>query len=64
MPIYEYECPGCLDSKEVLVRVVEKGKDYAPSCARCGLRYARIISKSNFQLKGTGWYATDYKGKK
>jgi len=57
MPIYEYECPVC--------GVVEamQGINDSPlaKCPACGKRKVKkLISNTNFQLKGTGWYVTDY----
>jgi putative FmdB family regulatory protein len=60
--IYEYECQVCHKKKEVWQKV----DDPAPKC--CGKPMKKLISSSNFILKGSGWYKTDYanpkKGKK
>ncbi|MBY0370180.1 zinc ribbon domain-containing protein [bacterium] len=58
MPLYEYECAKC---KKVL-EVIQKFSD-APltQCPECQSPVQRLMSKTSFQLKGTGWYATDYK---
>ncbi len=56
MPIYEYDCPKC-GRFEKSQRITEAA---LRSCARCGARVQRLISSTNFALKGTGWYATDY----
>ena len=58
MPIYEYRCKNCGKEFEVLQKV-----DDPPvvTCKYCQGEASRIISLTNFQLKGTGWYATDYK---
>jgi len=60
MPIYEYRCKNCGKEFEVLQKV-----DDPPvvTCKYCQGEASRIISLTNFQLKGTGWYATDYKDK-
>lgn len=59
MPIYEYECPVC----GFIAERLEKIKDSAPPpiCGRCLKGMNRIMSHNSFQLKGSGWYATDYK---
>ena len=61
MPIYEYQCGGC----QAVHEVVQKFSD-APmaNCPSCGGEVKKLISLSAFHLKGTGWYNTDYKGKK
>ncbi len=61
MPIYEYECLSCGKRTEVLQRM-----DDAPlaACPSCGAEVKKLISAPAFQLKGSGWYATDYGGKK
>ncbi len=60
MPIYEYECPKCGEF-EVTQRITD-----APlkRCQKCRSGVKKLISNTSFQLKGTGWYATDYAGKK
>jgi putative FmdB family regulatory protein len=57
MPIYEYQCNKCGNVFEVL----QKFSD-APvkKHEKCGGKVERLISRSGFQLKGGGWYATDY----
>jgi putative FmdB family regulatory protein len=57
MPIYEYQCSGCNQRKEILQRLNEKKK---PRCDECGGSMKRVISPSAFILKGSGWYVTDY----
>lgn len=61
MPIYEYECLSCGKRTEVLQKM-----DDAPlaACPNCGGEVKKLISAPAFQLKGSGWYATDYGGKK
>jgi putative FmdB family regulatory protein len=59
MPIYEYRCGECGHEKEVLQRLND-----APltDCPKCGKRsFKKLMSAAGFQLKGTGWYATDFK---
>ena len=57
MPIYEYECPDCGKHFEVC----QKFSDEPLSrCQNCGGHVHKLISRTSFILKGTGWYATDY----
>lgn len=64
MPIYEYDCPRC-----GLIEAIQKVSDApfteCPQCAKKGIHSSvqRRVSLSSFQLKGSGWYVTDYKGK-
>jgi putative FmdB family regulatory protein len=61
MPIYEYECLSCGKRTEVLQKMAD-----APlaACPNCGGEVKKLISAPSFQLKGSGWYATDYGSKK
>jgi putative FmdB family regulatory protein len=64
MPLYEYKCSSCGHQQEFL----QKWSD-APLtvCTACGKEtFAKMLSAAGFQLKGSGWYATDFKnsGKK
>ncbi len=61
MPIYEYECPKC-GVMEVSQRITEDALTKCPSCKRRKVK--KLISNTSFQLKGSGWYVTDYGGKK
>ena len=59
MPIYEYCCGACGFQKEYLQRMSD-----APltECPECGKRaFNKLVTAAGFQLKGTGWYATDFK---
>jgi len=58
MPIYEYRCDKCQRIIEVMQKFSDKPLSRCPSCSG---RVVRIISNCTFQLKGTGWYVTDYK---
>ncbi len=61
MPIYEYHCNGCDGDFEVIQKVSDRP---IRKCELCGkLRAKRKISQTNFVLKGSGWYATDYANK-
>ena len=61
MPIYEYTCLKCNAHTEVLQRITDKP---LTRCRKCGGKLEKQWSQTSFQLKGTGWYATDYAGKK
>jgi putative FmdB family regulatory protein len=59
MPIYEYRCQSCGRHMEVLQRMSEPALRV---CKHCGAEaLEKLVSQTSFQLKGTGWYATDYK---
>jgi putative FmdB family regulatory protein len=58
MPIYEYECSKCGKVFEVFQGITEEP---LTKCKACGGLVNRLISQCSFQLKGTGWYVTDYK---
>jgi putative FmdB family regulatory protein len=59
MPIYEYRCSTCGFQKEFLQRLNEAQHT---KCPECGKRtFNKLVSAAGFQLKGTGWYATDFK---
>jgi putative FmdB family regulatory protein len=57
MPFYEYQCEKCGEIYEFFIR---NGSDVPEKCEVCGGRLHKIISLSTFQLKGSGWYMTDY----
>ena len=60
MPIYEYRCSLCGQEHEVLQKVSEPPLVDCPSCGKPGLQ--KLLTAAGFQLKGSGWYATDFKG--
>jgi putative FmdB family regulatory protein len=61
MPIYEYECVDCRERIERL----QRADDPPPAaCEACGGAMRRVISAPAFQFKGSGWYVTDYGGRK
>jgi putative FmdB family regulatory protein len=64
MPIYEYKCAACGHQEEHLQKVSEKPLAKCPACGK--KKYRKQLSAAGFQLKGSGWYATDFKssGKK
>ncbi|PTR15793.1 putative FmdB family regulatory protein [Nitrosospira sp. Nsp2] len=59
MPIYEYRCGSCGFEKEYLQKVNDAPITACPACGSDA--YAKLISAAGFQLKGSGWYATDFK---
>jgi putative FmdB family regulatory protein len=59
MPIYEYRCGSCGFEKEYLQKVNDAPVAACPSCGSDA--YVKLISAAGFQLKGSGWYATDFK---
>jgi putative FmdB family regulatory protein len=61
MPIYEYQCQRCSHKLEVMQRISEAPLTTCPVCSEEALR--KLISPVGFQLKGTGWYETDFKNK-
>ena len=59
MPIYAYKCSSCGFAKDVLQKISD-----APltQCPECGAEaFSKQLTAPGFQLKGTGWYATDFK---
>jgi putative FmdB family regulatory protein len=56
MPIYEYRCEHCGDFEE-MQRITDPP---LTKCPRCRRKVRRLISSTSFQLKGSGWYVTDY----
>ena len=64
MPIYEYACQACGHDFEAIQKFSDPVLSECPSCGQAGLK--KLLSASGFQLKGSGWYATDFKdsGKK
>lgn len=62
MPIYEYQCDACGHQLEALQKISDAPLKTCPECHRDSLR--KRVSASAFRLKGSGWYETDFKGKK
>ena len=60
MPIYEYRCEDCGQVKEHLQKLSDAPIAACPACASTS--YTKLLSAGGFQLKGSGWYATDFKG--
>ena len=61
MPIYEYSCQKCGAHLEVMQKITDKPLARHP---KCGGKLSKEWSQTSFQLKGSGWYVTDYAGKK
>lgn len=59
MPIYEYLCKHCNYITDKLEKINDNTEKKCPRCETYSLK--KIVSASNFQLKGSGWYKTDYK---
>jgi putative FmdB family regulatory protein len=62
MPIYEYRCAACGHKDDHLQKVTEAPLTKCPACGK--KKYQKQLSAAGFQLKGSGWYATDFKGAK
>lgn len=60
MPIYEYRCDACGFQKEFLQKMSDAPLTTCPECNKATL--SKLLSAAGFQLKGSGWYATDFKG--
>ena len=61
MPIYEYSCQKCHARIEVMQKITDKP---LKRCQSCGGKLEKEWSPTSFQFKGSGWYVTDYAGKK
>lgn len=59
MPIYEYRCAACGFQKEYLQKMGDALLTDCPECETASLR--KMVTAAGFQLKGSGWYATDFK---
>jgi len=62
MPIYEYLCNSCGAEKEHLQKISDAPITACPVCGSSN--YTKLISAAGFQLKGSGWYVTDFKNNK
>lgn len=62
MPIYEFKCEHCQQEFEHLQKVSDQSRPPCPNCH--SLNVGRLVSAPGFQLKGSGWYVTDFKDKK
>jgi putative FmdB family regulatory protein len=57
VPIYEYQCTKCGEVFEAFQRITDEPLS---ECKFCRAKVEKLISQSSFQLKGSGWYLTDY----
>lgn len=60
MPIYAYRCAACGHSRDVLQKMSDAPLTVCPSCG--AEQFQKQLTAAGFQLKGNGWYATDFKG--
>jgi putative FmdB family regulatory protein len=60
MPIYEYRCEACGHALETIQKFSDAPLTDCPACGKSALK--KLLSAAGFQLKGGGWYATDFKG--
>jgi putative FmdB family regulatory protein len=60
MPIYAYKCESCGFAKDVLQKMSDAPLTDCPACAAAAFK--KQLTAAGFQLKGSGWYATDFKG--
>ena len=61
MPIYEYRCSSCGHQKEFIQKISDPVLTTCPACGK--ETFAKMLTAAGFQLKGSGWYATDFKNK-
>lgn len=61
MPIYEYRCSSCGSQDDVMQKMSDAPLTICPSCGK--ETYAKQLSAAGFQLKGNGYYVTDFKNK-
>ncbi|MEJ5124761.1 FmdB family zinc ribbon protein [Comamonas sp. MYb21] len=61
MPIYAYKCSACGYAKDVLQKISDAPLTDCPECKQAS--FSKQLTAPGFQLKGTGWYATDFSGK-
>jgi putative FmdB family regulatory protein len=60
MPIYAYRCEECGFAKDVLQKISDPVLTVCPSCGKSSFK--KQVTAAGFQLKGTGWYVTDFRG--
>ncbi|MEO7104736.1 MAG: FmdB family zinc ribbon protein [Rhodoferax sp.] len=60
MPIYAYKCESCGFAKDVLQKMSDAPLEVCPACSKASFK--KQVTAAGFQLKGSGWYATDFKG--
>ena len=62
MPIYAYKCASCGHTADVLQKMSADPLTECPACGKSS--YCKQVTAPSFQLKGSGWYVTDFKGEK
>ncbi len=60
MPIYAYRCSACGHSKDVLQKLSDPALSTCPACG--AEAFSKQVTAAGFQLKGSGWYVTDFRG--
>ena len=60
MPIYAYKCESCGHAKDVLQKISDAPLTDCPACGKP--TFSKQLTAAGFQLKGSGWYATDFRG--
>lgn len=60
MPIYAYRCEACGFEKDVLQKLSDTPLTHCPACGQAS--FAKQVTAAGFQLKGSGWYVTDFRG--
>ena len=60
MPIYAYKCESCGHAKDVLQKISDAPLTECPACGKAS--FSKQLTAAGFQLKGSGWYATDFRG--
>ena len=60
MPIYDYQCSSCGHKAEVMRKISAANVEACPECGKD--TFTKQVSAPTFQLTGSGWYATDFKG--
>lgn len=60
MPIYAYKCESCGHRQDVLQKVSDPALEICPACQ--APRFVKQVTAAGFQLKGSGWYVTDFRG--
>lgn len=60
MPIYAYKCASCGHTDDVLQKIADAPLTVCPKCGK--ETYSKQVTAPQFQLKGSGWYVTDFRG--
>jgi putative FmdB family regulatory protein len=60
MPIYAYKCESCGHRQDVLQKISDPPLDTCPACGAA--TFVKQVTAAGFQLKGSGWYVTDFRG--